>query len=143
VQGVSSTFLYNGRAVDYTILPAFNEISNSQARPTEITCKACDHLMDYLTTHPNAAIRLYASGMCLCIFSNAAYLVLPDDHSHCAGLFFLSDHSTTNPPQTSTIGDVRVLFKPVRETIVLFMNAREAINIITALEEMGHKQPLR
>jgi hypothetical protein len=151
VQGVAGTFLYYGRAVDYTILPALNEISNSQAKPTTITAKACDHLMDYLATHPDAVIRFYASGMVLCIVSDAAYLVLPDARSRAAGLFFLSDHSTTTPPQTPTNGAVHVLCKTIRgvpasaaeaETVGLFMNAQEAIPMITALEEMGHPQPL-
>jgi hypothetical protein len=149
VQGVSGTFLYYGRAIDYTILPALNEISNNQARPTEITRKACDHLMDYLATHPDAVIRFCASGMCLCVVSDAACLVSPDAGSRCAGLFFLSDHSTTAPPQTATNGAVHALCKTIRgvpasaaETIGLFMNAQEAIPMTTALEEMGHKQPL-
>jgi hypothetical protein len=151
VQGVSGTFLFYGRAIDYTILPALNQISNNQARPTEITSKAFDNLIDYLATHPDAVIRFYASGMCLCIVSDAAYLVLPDARSRCTGLFFLSDHSTTTPPQTATNGAVHVLCKTIRgvpapaaeaETIGLFMNAQEDIPMITALEEMVHKQPL-
>jgi hypothetical protein len=79
VQSVSGTFLYYARAVDPTILPALNEISNNQAQPTIVTGKACDLLLDYLaTTHPNAVIRYYASDMILHIVANAAYLVLPN-----------------------------------------------------------------
>jgi hypothetical protein len=151
VQGVSGTFLYYGRALDYTILPALNKISNSQSKPTDVTGKACDHLMDYLATHPDAVVRFYASGMVLCIVSDAAYLVLPDARSRCAGLFFLSDHSNTTPPQTPSNGAVHVLCKTIHgvpasaaeaETVGLFMNAQEAIPMITALEEMGHPQPI-
>jgi hypothetical protein len=57
VQSVSGTFLYYARAVDPTILPALNEISNNQAQPTIVTGKACDLLLDYLATYPNAVIR--------------------------------------------------------------------------------------
>jgi hypothetical protein len=107
--------------------------------------------MDYLATHPDAVIRFYASGMCLCIVSDAAYLVFPDARSRCAGLFFLSNHSTATPPQTATNGAFHALCKTIRgvpasaadaKTIGLFVNAQEAIPMITALEEMGHKQPL-
>ncbi len=107
--------------------------------------------MDYLATHPDAVIRFYASGMVLCVVSDAAYLVSPDARSRCAGYFFLSDHSTTTPPQTPSNGAVHVLCKTIRgvpasaaeaETLGLFVNAQEAIPMITALEEMGHKQPL-
>ena len=34
IQSVVGTFLYNGRAIDPTILPALNEISSQQAKPT-------------------------------------------------------------------------------------------------------------
>jgi hypothetical protein len=151
VQGVSGTFLHHGRAIDHTVLPALKKISNNQARPTEITSKACDHLMDCLATHPDAVIRFCASGTCLCVVSDAACLVLPHACSRCAGLFFLSDHSTAAPPQTATNGAVHVLCKTVcgvpasaakAKTIGLFVNAQEAIPMMTALEEMGHKQPL-
>jgi hypothetical protein len=150
VQSVSGTFLYYARAVDPTILPALNEISNNQAKPTVLTGKACDHLLDYLYTHPDAIIRYYASDMILCIVGDAAYLVLPDARSRCAGLFFLSNISHTNPPETQTNGAVHVLCKTIRgvpasaaeaETGGLFLNGQEAVPIITALEEMGHPQP--
>ena len=77
VQSISGTCLYYARAVDPTILPALNEISKNQAKPTEVTGKACDHLLDYLTTHPDAIIPYYVSDMIHCVVSDAAYLVLP------------------------------------------------------------------
>jgi hypothetical protein len=90
--------------------------------------------------------------MILCVVADAAYLVvLPNARSRCAGLFFLSNISTANPPQPKPNGAVHVLCKTIRgvpasaaeaETGGLFLNGQEAIPIITALEEMGHKQPL-
>ena len=45
VQRVVGTFLYYGRAVDNTILPALNDISASQASPTKNTMdKICKYL---------------------------------------------------------------------------------------------------
>jgi hypothetical protein len=67
VQSVSGAFLCHARAVDPTMLPALNEISNNQAKPTVLTGKACDLLLDYLATHPDAAIRHCASDMILCV----------------------------------------------------------------------------
>jgi hypothetical protein len=150
VQQVSGIFLYYGRAVDQTILVALNEISNSQARPTEKTKKACDMLLDYLATHPDATIRYHASDMILCVISDAAYLVLPDARSRAAGQFFVTDTPTSNPPVPKPNGAVHVLCKTLKgvpasaseaETGGLFLNSQEAVPIITALEEMGHKQP--
>ena len=151
VQSVSGTFLYYARAVDPTILVALNEISNNQAQPTVLTGKACDMLLDYLATHPDATIRYYASDMILCIIADAAYLVLPNARSRCAGVYFLSDLPTSSPPDPKPNGAVHVLCKTLRgvpasaaeaETGGLFLNGQEAVPIITALEEMGHKQPL-
>ena len=48
VQAIYGTFLYHARAVDPTILPTLNEISNQQAKPAEKTMKACRQRMDYL-----------------------------------------------------------------------------------------------
>lgn len=150
VQQISGIFLYYGRAVDPTILVALNEISNSQANPTERTMAACNMLLDYLSTHPDAAIRYYASDMILSVVSDAAYLVLPNARSRAAGLFFLTDRSTSSPPSPKPNGPVHVLCKTLKgvpssaaeaETGGLFLNAQEAVPIITALEEMGHPQP--
>jgi hypothetical protein len=151
VQSVSGTFLYYARAVDPTIIVALNEISNNQAKPTILTGKACDMLLDYLATHPDATIRYYASDMILCIIADAAYLVLPNARSRCAGMYFLTDKPTSDPPDPKPNGAVHVLCKTLRgvpasaaeaETGGLFLNGQEAVPIITALEEMGHKQPI-
>lgn len=107
-------------------------------------------LLDYLSTHPSATIRYYASDMILCIIADAAYLVLPNARSRCAAMFFLSDVPTTNPPTPIPNGAVHILCKTLRgvpssaaeaETGGLFLTGQDAIPIITALEEMGHPQP--
>jgi hypothetical protein len=151
VQSVSGTFFYYAHAVDPTILPALNEISNNQAKPTIVTGQACDMLLDYLATYPEATIRYYASDtMILSIVADAAYLVLPKARSRCAGLYICTDRSHTEPPQPKPNGPVHVLCKTIHgvpasaaeaETGGIFLNGQEAIPLITALEEMGHKQP--
>ena len=77
IQSVTGTFLYYGRAVDASILPAINDIASMQAHPTEQTNEKVKMLLDYLCTYPNAKVRYYASNMILHIDSDAAYLVLP------------------------------------------------------------------
>jgi hypothetical protein len=150
IQAIAGTFLYYARAVDSTILVALNEIANQQAKPTMLTRAACDMLLDYLSTHPNATVRFYASDMILHVIADAAYLVLPNARSRCAGLYFLSDVSTTTPPNPRPNGAVHVLCKTLRgvpssaaeaETGGLFLNSQEAVPIKIALEEMGHPQP--
>lgn len=152
VQQITGLFLYYSRGCDPTIAVALNEISTSQASPTQKTQDACNMLLDYLATHPNATIRYHASDMVLAICSDAAYLVLPKARSRAAGHFFLTNlpSATGSPPSPAPNGAVHVLCKTLRgvktsaaeaETAGLFLNAQEAVPIITALEEMGHKQP--
>jgi len=152
VQQISGLFLYYSRGCDPTIITALNEISNQQAAPTEQTRKACDMLLDYLHTYPKATIRYHASDMVLAICSDAAYLVLPNARSRAAGHFYLTNlpGATSSPPRPTPNGTIHMLCKTIRsvaasaseaETAALFLNAQEAVPIITALEEMGHKQP--
>jgi hypothetical protein len=109
-------------------------------------------LLDYLATHPDATIRYNASDMILSVCSDAAYLVLPNARSRAAGLFFLANRhgATSTPPAPKPNGPVHVLCKTLRtvaasaseaETGALFLNAQEAVPMITALQEMGHPQP--
>ena len=57
--------MYYARAVNPTMLPALNEISTQQAKPTEQAINKCNHLLDYAATYPNAVIRYHASNMAL------------------------------------------------------------------------------
>ena len=65
VQAVTGTFLYYGRAVDSTILPAINDIASHQTKATEVTNEKIKMLLDYLATYPKATIRYYAIDMVL------------------------------------------------------------------------------
>ena len=108
-------------------------------------------LLDYLATHSDATIRYHASDMILCVISDAAYLVLPDACSRAAGLFFISNKITSNPPNPKHNGAVHVLCKTLKgvpasaskaETGGLFLSAQDAVPMITALEELVHQQPV-
>ena len=88
--------------------------------------------------------------MILSVVSDAAYLVLPKARSRAAGLFTLTDRTTKNPSDSKPNGAVHVLCKTLpgvpasaaeAETGAHFLNAQDAIPILTALDEMGHKQP--
>ena len=52
IQSLTGSFLYYGRAIDHTILPALNEIASAQSQPTQQTKKKANRLMDYLHTYP-------------------------------------------------------------------------------------------
>ena len=149
IQSTTGSFLYYGRAIDYTILPALNDIASAQSQPTEKTREKTERLMDYLSTYPNAYIRYHASDMILHIDSDAAYLVAPKARSRVAGYFHMSDHpNTTKRPKLN--GAVLVECKTLRHVVSssaeaevagIFHNATTAIPIRRILTEIGHPQP--
>ena len=149
IQSVTGSFLYYGRALDNTILPALNEIASEQSKPTQKTMDKAQQLMDYVATYPDTYIRFYASDMILNIDSDAAYLVAPKSRSRVAGYFHLAsipkihEHPKLN-------GAVLVECKTLRhvvssaaeaETGGIFHNAQVAIPIRTLLEILNHPQP--
>ena len=50
--------------------------------------------MDYAATYPGLIVRFYASDMALHVYSDAAYLVLPNAKNCVAGYYYL----TSIPP---------------------------------------------
>jgi hypothetical protein len=74
IQKVTGSVLYYARAVDPTVLMPLNDIATEQTKATEKTQAATNQLLDYLATHPDAAIRYHASDMILHIHSDASYL---------------------------------------------------------------------
>jgi hypothetical protein len=70
-----------------------NDISMEQTKATEKTQVAMNQLLDYLATHPDAAIRYHTSDMILQIHSDASYLSFSNARSRLGGLFFLGNKS--------------------------------------------------
>ena len=60
IQQVIGVYLYYGRAVDNTILPAFSAITSEQLEGTNRTMKKTIQLLDYFATHPVAKVRFHA-----------------------------------------------------------------------------------
>ena len=77
IQQIVGSLLHYGRAIDHTILPALNNISASQAKPTITIKSQCHHLLDYCATYPDVVLCFQASDMVITIDSDAAYLVEP------------------------------------------------------------------
>ena len=81
IQQIVGSLLYYARAVDNTILMAFNDLSPQQANST-ITTKAHAHkLLNYLATHPDASVTFKPSNMVLQVHSDASYLSAPNSRS--------------------------------------------------------------
>jgi hypothetical protein len=93
IQKVTGSVLYYGRALDPTVLMPLNDIETEQTKATEKTQAATNLMLDYLATHPDAAIRYHASNMILQIHSDASYLSVSNARSRVGGLFFLVNKS--------------------------------------------------
>ena len=81
------------------MLPAINDISSQQAKPTTTTQAKVERLMDYSAMYPDAYLRYYTSDMKLNIDSDASYLVLPNEWSRISGhYFFKINNNIFNAP---------------------------------------------
>ena len=149
IQSATGSFLYYGRAIDHTILPALNEIASSQAQPTQTTKDKVQRLLDYANTFPNAYIRYYASDMVLHVDSDAAYLVAPKSKSRVAGYYYLSDNPEIKNNPTLN-GAIQVECKTLRHVVSsaaeaevagIFHNATTAVPIRILLQALQHPQP--
>ena len=154
VQSINGTILYYARAIDPTLLPALNEISTSQAAPTQDTMDKCNQVLDYVATHPLAVIRYRASDMILMTDTDAAYLVLPKARSRIAGHYYFTnrmDDYTQGIPMAN--GPVLTECKTLRsvvsssaeaETGGTFANAQHVIPMKHILETVfRHPQPAK
>ena len=106
---------------------------------------ACHQLLDYLATHPNAAIRYHASDMILAFDTDASYLSEVGAKSRAAAYY----HMTRKGNCTFTNGAVDVLYTIIKhvmssaseaETGALYYGCKRAIPYHTTLKEIGHPQ---
>jgi hypothetical protein len=148
---VVGTFLYYGRAIDLTMLPALGTIASQQAKPTANTMKALIQFLNYAASNPDAKVRFYASDMHLYIESDASYLSESKARSRAAGYHYLGPAPTDlkNITQTPRNGAIAVPCKILKNVLAsaaeaelagLFLNGQEAIPERITLEELGHKQ---
>jgi hypothetical protein len=145
IQQVCGKFLYPARTVDNTMLHALNELCIAATKGTEETAKALIHFLNYCATNPDAEIIYRASDMILSVDSDAAYLIAPQARSRASGYHYLG-----NKDGKLFNGAIFILTKLIPTVMSsaadaecggLYMNAREAVPMITTLEELGHPQP--
>ena len=149
IQQVVGSLLYYARALDNTILPALNDISTQQSKPTENSLKKCKRLLDYVSTYDNTFLRYHKSNMILTVDSDAAYLVAPGAKSRIAGFFYFKqapNGTILHPPNSPVHVECRYLRHVVAsaaeaEVGGLFHNCQTAIPLRNCLIAMGHPQP--
>ena len=81
IQEIVGAFIWYGQACDPTLTAALSAIGSRQTKGTEAVLAACHQLLDYLATHPDAAIRYHASNMVLAFDTDASYLSEMDGKS--------------------------------------------------------------
>ena len=91
IQQVVVVFLYYSIAINNTILVGLGYIAAKQSVATANTNACVDHLLDYLSSNPNATIHYHTSVMVLFIDINASYLSVAKAHSRAIGFYFLSN----------------------------------------------------
>ena len=146
VQRIVGTFLYYGRAVDTSMLPALSTISSDQANPTEATWKKIKTFLDYATSHPNTIVTYRESKMILAAHSDASYLSEREARSRAGEHFFLSEDKHI-PSNNGAVHNTSSIIKAVMSSAAevelgaLYINAREAVPMRLLLQEMGQPQP--
>jgi hypothetical protein len=65
LQSIVGILLYYGRALNYSVLPALNDIAKDQSKPTVKTMQKARRVLDYVATYPTAYLRFHASNMIL------------------------------------------------------------------------------
>ena len=147
VQDIVGTLLYYGRAVDPTLLTALSSIAARQSNGTQAIATACDQLLDYAATHPNAGIRYKTCDMILAVHTDASYLSEPGGKSQASAHFYLTntDDEDFNNGAILTLSSIikHVMSSASKsELAALYYGCKLAFPIRTTLEEMGHPEPL-
>ena len=149
LQSIVGILLYYGRALDYSVLPALNDIAKDQSKPTVKTMIKARRVLDYVATYPTAYLRFHASNMILHVDSDAAYLIAPKAKSRVAGFYYLS--SAASPPHPPPLNaGILVECKMLRHVVAsaaeaeiagIFHNAQHTVLIRRILRALEHPQP--
>jgi hypothetical protein len=73
IQQIVGTLLYFAQAVDTTLLIPLSVIASEQSKATEHTLEKVNQLLGYCATNLNPILQYYASGMQLCVHSDASH----------------------------------------------------------------------
>ena len=148
VQDIVGTLLYYGRAVDPTLLTALSSIAARQSKGTVAVAEACQQLLDYVATHPNAGIRYKACDMILAVHTDASYLSEQGGKSRASAHFYLTndgDEDFNNGAILNLASIIKHVMSSASEAelAALYYGCKLAVPLRTTLEEMGHPQTKR
>lgn len=145
VQEIVGAFIWYGQACAPTLTAALSAIAPRQTKGTDAVMAACHQFLDYLATHPNAAIQYKASDMVLAFNTDASYLSEIDGKSRAATYYYLTQKGNKSF-HNGAIDVLSTIIKHVisssseAESGTLFYRCKRAIPYRVTLEEMGHPQ---
>ena len=145
IQDIVGSFIWYARACDPTLTAALSAIGARQSKATAAVQKAAHHLLDYLATHPNAAIRYHASDMILAFDTDASYLSEMDGKSRASAYYYMTQKGNRSF-NNGAIDILSTIIKHVMssaseaETGALYYGCKRALPYRVTLEEMGHPQ---
>jgi hypothetical protein len=128
---------------------ALSTIASEQTKGMERTLEKAYQVLDYLATHPNAAVRFRASDMVMNIHLDAPYLSEPKARGRACGHFFMGSVPKDGDP-IKLNGAFHTLCLILRFVVAsaaeaelgaLFLNCQEGMIFKTTLEDLGHPQP--
>ncbi len=145
VQDIIGTPLYYGQAVNPTLLTALSSIATRQANGTIVKTEACQQLLNYVATHPNAKIRYKACDMILAVHTDASYLSKQAGKSRASAHFYLTNHDdeefNNGAILTLSFINKHIMSSASKAKLAaLYYCCKHAVPIPTMLEEMGHPQ---
>lgn len=146
IQEITGSLLYYARAVDPLMLPATNEVSSAQAKPTERVKEQAIRLLQFARANPNNCVVFRKSKMHFILQTDASYLSRSKARSVAGGIGYFGDASNPTVENgmvyaMSSIIDVVVGSAGEAEYGAGYMNAREAVNIRNIAIACGHQQP--
>ena len=110
--------MYYSRAVYTTMLPALNEISTQQSKPTAHTINKWNPFLYYVATYPNAIIWYHTSDMIQHVDTDAAYLVLPKSRSRISvHLYLLNRLPTNDMPKPKLNGPILTICQTLKNVV--------------------------
>ena len=132
------------------MLPALNEISAQQSKPTAHTITKCNHLLDYAAIYHKAVIQYHARDMIPHGDTDSAYLVLPKACSRIAGHSYIGDHPPpTDTPKPKLNGPILTVCQTLKNVVAsaaeaepggVFLNRQTMVPIRNTLIAMDHPQ---
>jgi len=145
VQQVNGYFLYYARVQNSLILPACNDISATQAKPTARTVAATWRLLNYLASHPDHTVRYTGCDMILKVQSDASYQSRPGSISIAGGWHYCGNSS--DDILNGTLHSISCRIPTVcgavseAEYAALYINGTAAAWERTVLAGLGYPQP--